>query len=53
MNLTYEVVTEAEFPYGVVCSLCGRELQPGQPYTSKPDAMLDNDPIEVLACVYC
>lgn len=53
VKVTYEVITEEQFPNGVLCMSCKRVLLPGQPYTSVMDAMDGDVAIEQIVCVYC
>lgn len=51
----FYVVTEEEFPDGLLCIRCMRALELGQPYVS---LFTDQDPetgvaYEELCCVYC
>ena len=36
MDLQYPVVTEEEFPTGLICPGCRREVEPGDPYKEIP-----------------
>jgi hypothetical protein len=51
----FYVVTEAEFPDGLLCIRCKRVLEPGQPYVSLFTGQDPNTGItdEELCCVYC
>lgn len=49
----YPVVTEEEFPYGLRCDSCGRELLPGQPCKDRLEDFIDAVPLTVITCVYC
>jgi hypothetical protein len=52
-TLSYSVVTEAGFPYGLQCMACHRGLDVGQPYAEHVSGMIDGIPIVNLTCVYC
>jgi len=47
--LTFRLVTEENFPGGVQCTLCNREILPGQPFESRPESAN----VEIITCVYC
>jgi hypothetical protein len=51
--MNYQIISEAEFPWGVECAECERALLPGQPYITKLEDMAGEVPIEVVCCVYC
>ena len=53
LTLTYLVVTEAGFPYGLQCMECGQAIEVGKPYASSVEAMIGDAPINKLTCVYC
>jgi len=50
---SYYVVTEEEFPDGLVCVRCKRQIEPGQPYDSRFDDYENGMMCEELTCVYC
>lgn len=51
---SYPVVTEEQFPDGLCCIRCKRQLDPGMPYTLVFDGFaLDGVTLEELCCVYC
>jgi hypothetical protein len=50
----YSIVTEAEFPDGLLCIECECPIPVGYAYTSRPDAvMADGSLIEELICAFC
>jgi hypothetical protein len=53
--VTYPVVTDEAFPgQGVLrCGECARPLLVGYPYTTAPDGMVGDTPMETVVCVYC
>lgn len=54
VSLEYDVVTEDEFPNGLRCIRCDREIEPGQPYSSGLALMLEDGAFMTeLHCVYC
>ncbi len=56
ISFLFRVVTEAEFPYGLVCIRCDRLIKPGHPYSDALDSVLLDEQcttISVLCCVYC
>lgn len=50
---TFPFVTELEFPDGLLCSACGRNMTPGQPYKGRSDRWTEDVPADRLTCVYC
>jgi hypothetical protein len=53
-EVPFPVVTEAGFPGGLQCPLCGQAIEPGQPYRDQVESVYDDgDVVVVLTCVYC
>ena len=53
VNMEYPIVTGEEFPYGVCCTNCGREILADQPYATKLESLAGGTPVTVVYCVYC
>ncbi len=51
--MNWPTMTEADFPHGLRCPTCDREILPGQPYSEHPDSMQDEHVVVLLTCVYC
>lgn len=47
------VVTEEDFPHGLRCAECNRELPPGERYSEKLDGFIGDTPTVILVCVTC
>lgn len=53
MHMTFPVVTDADFPDGLMCPDCRRVIDVGRPYTERLDGMIWNTTTVILVCVYC
>lgn len=54
IEMPFMVMTDAGFPWGLMCPTCDRRIEPGQPYTSHLREIYDNgDTMTLLTCVYC
>jgi hypothetical protein len=49
----FPVMTDAQFPHGLRCPTCGRDITEGQPYQEHPTGMSDGDMWLMATCVYC
>lgn len=54
MNGIMNLVHEGEFPDGLVCIDCNKEIEVGSAYIPRPDGvMADGSLIEELVCLDC
>lgn len=53
-ELSFPVVTEQNFPWGLRCGLCHRIIEVGKPFQAYEESMYENgDTWAMLLCVYC
>lgn len=50
---SYELIDGAEWPGGVRCLRCGRDLDDGMPYAVVPGSILTDFTTLDVVCVYC
>lgn len=53
MQRTFPLVDDEGFPHGLRCAVCDRVIASGQPYDEHLNAMIGDQPVVVLTCVYC
>jgi len=53
VELSFPVVTEAGFPWGLKCPLCDRSIEIGQPYETHLENVDEFEAITLITCVYC
>lgn len=49
----FSVMREDEFPGGVQCPGCFRDLKDGDPYKTVLEELYEGMPVETVMCVYC
>lgn len=48
-----QIVTKADFPHGLRCADCDREMEPGEHYSARLEGFVDEVPLTVLTCELC
>lgn len=48
----FMIVNPDEFPDGLLCGICKREILDGQPYTDAIEGMQGDNVVALLVCVY-
>ena len=54
LTTTYLIVTDADYPHGMCCPVCVREIKAGQAFAQTLTAGFEDGGMIVLdVCVYC
>ena len=53
LMVSYPIVRQEEYPHGIRCPDCKRELKDGEPYAERFEGVWRKFPIAEQCCVYC
>lgn len=48
-----EVFHSSEWPHGLICAVCDKPFEEGQPINHQLDRLLDDVPVLLVTCMEC